>query len=187
MTQYSNQFSQTPEAGYLYLQNGVNNVLSCIHKTGETTALVAGQAVKIVDSYTAIPAVEAIDANTDGIFGFVVRNAKDADIPADARLEVARNGTTMFMTASAAIARGAKVQYAYTTTKVATADGATNVIGTALDKAGADGDVIRVQINIVTMALTDLTDVYVTSPSNTQVLKYDGATDNRWENAADAT
>jgi len=181
-----NQFAQTPEAGFLDLQTGLNNVLSVVHKAGEGTALTPGQAVKIVDSYTSIPAVEAIDANTDRIFGFAVRNMKDADFPAESRLEIARNGTVMFMTASAAIARGAKVQYALATTKVATATGATNVIGEALDKAAADGSVIRVLINVVDTALTDLTDVFISSPANTEVLKYDG-TDTRWENAADAT
>jgi hypothetical protein len=32
--------------------------------------------------------------------------------------------------------------------------------------------------------LTDLSDVFISSPSNNQVLRYDGVTDNRWENSA---
>lgn len=182
MTQFSNQFTQTPEEGYLDLQTGLNNVLAVVHRTGETTPLIPAQAVKIVDSFTPVPAVEALDAVTEVPFGFVVRNMKDAEYPADARLEIARNGSVMHMVASAAIARGAKLQYATATNKVATAVGVNPTIGIALDKAAADGNIIRVLIDIVNINLNDLTDVVIATPTNTQVLRYDG-TDARWENA----
>lgn len=141
-----NQFCQTPEAGYLDLQTGLNNVLTCIHLAGETTPLKAGQAVKLVDNYSAIPSVQA-SAITEVAFGVAVNNLKDADFPAEARLEVARVGTVMFMTASAAIARGANVQYDPSTNKVATKASTNGILGQALDKAGADNDIIRVIIN----------------------------------------
>lgn len=147
MVQSPNQFLQTPEKGYLDLQTGLNNVITCVHKAGETTPLVAGAAVKIVDSFTSIPAVEATDANTEIPFGFVVNNIKDANFPAESRLEVARAGTVMFMVASAAIARGANVQYALLTGKVATQASTNAIIGQALDKAAGDNSVIRVVIN----------------------------------------
>jgi hypothetical protein len=140
-----NQFAQTPEVGYLDLQTGLNNVLTCTHLADETTALVAGNTVKLADNYTAIPSVEA-SAITEVAFGVVVNNLKDVDFPAEARLEVARVGTVMFMAASAAIARGAEVQYNPTTNKVATQASTNATLGIALDKAGADNDVIRVII-----------------------------------------
>lgn len=142
-----NQFAQTPEVGYLDLQTGLNNVFSCVHKAGEATALIPGQAVKLVDSLTPIPAVEACDADTEIPWGFVVRNLKDADFPAGARLEVARAGTVMFMQAGAAIARGANVSYQVATTKVITQASTDTISGQALDKATADLQIIRVIIN----------------------------------------
>lgn len=141
-----NQFAQTPEAGYLDLQTGLNNVLTCIHLAGQTTALVAGQCVKLADNYTAIPSVQATTI-AEVAFGVVVNNLKDDSFPAGSRLEVARSGTVMFMTASAAIARGANVQYDPATNKVATKTSTNGIVGTALDKAGADNDIIRVIIN----------------------------------------
>lgn len=142
-----NQFSQTPEVGYLDLQTGLNNVYSAVHKAGEATALIPGQPVKLVDSLTPIPAVEACDADTEIPWGLVVRNLKDADFPANARLEVARAGTVMFLTAGAAIARGANVSYQVATGKVITQASTDTITGQALDKATADGQIIRVIIN----------------------------------------
>lgn len=141
-----NQFRQTPEAGYLDLQTGLNNVLTCIHLAGQTTPLVAGNTVKQADVFSAIPAVQAA-AIGEVAFGVVVNNLKDADFPAQARMEVARVGTVMFMTASAAIAAGADVQYNPATNKIATKTSTNGIVGQALDKAGADNDIIRVIIN----------------------------------------
>ena len=186
MTLNPNQFRQSTEPGYLDLQTGLNNVLSCVHKAGESVALVPGQAVKIVDSATPIPAVEATDADTEVPFGFVVRNLKDADFPANAALEVARTGTIMFMTAGAAIARGADVAYDLATNKVITRATTDAKCGVALDKAAADTSIIRVIIEPgpAPLTLDGLSDVTLTSPTDTQVLKYNGTI---WVNAADAT
>jgi len=186
MTTSPNQFRQSTDVGYLDLQTGLNNVLSCVHKNGESVALVPGQAVKIVDSATPIPAVEATDADTEIPFGFVVRNLKDEDVPADATLEVARVGTIMFMKAGAAIARGAAVAYDLATNKVITRATTDAQVGIALDKAAADNAIIRVIIEPAAAPLTldGLSDVTLTSPSNTEVLKFNGTI---WVNAADAT
>lgn len=141
-----NQFIQTPEVGYVDLNAGINNVLTCVHLAGQTTPLVAGQAVKLADNYTAIPSVQA-SAITEVAFGVVTVNVKDKDVPAEARVEIARTGTTVFMVASAAIARGADVQYNPATNKVATRATTGATLGQALDKAAADGDIIRVTVN----------------------------------------
>jgi predicted RecA/RadA family phage recombinase len=145
MTFSPNQFRQTTDVGYLDLQTGLNNVLTCVHLADEATPLVPGNTVKLADNFTAIPSVEA-SAITEVAFGVAVRNLKDADFPAEARLEIAREGTVMFMMASAAIARGAEVQYNPTTNKVATQASTNATLGVALDKAAADTDIIRVII-----------------------------------------
>lgn len=147
MVQNPNQFAQTPEVGQLDLQNGGNNVISCIHKVGETTPLVAGQAVKLVDSYTDIPSVEACDADTEIPWGFVVRNLKDPDFPAEARLEVARVGTVMFVNAGAAFARGANISYQVATGKFIAQASTDTISGQAFDKSGADNTIVRMIIN----------------------------------------
>lgn len=141
-----NQFAQTPEVGYLDLQTNGNNVVTCVHLAGQSTALVPGQAVKQADNYTDIPSVQA-STIAEVAYGVVVRNPKDANYAAGENLEVARVGTTMFMQASAAIARGANVQYDPATNKVATKTSTNGILGYAFDKAAADGDIIRVVIN----------------------------------------
>ena len=51
MAQNPNQFGMTAEKGQVDLSFATNNVLSCIVGAGQTPALVAGQAVSIVDNY----------------------------------------------------------------------------------------------------------------------------------------
>ena len=140
-----NQFIQTPSPGYLDLQTGLNNVISGIMNTGLTAVPVA-TAVKIVDNFNPIPAVTPFTANTDALWGFIAVNIKDASYSAGDRVEIARSGTVMQMTAGGAIARGAKVEYAFASNKVITSAGTNTVVGVAFDKAGADGDIIRVII-----------------------------------------
>lgn len=145
MTQALNQFAQTPEVGDLDLQHP-GNVFSCAVASTQATALVPGQAVKLADVAGGAPKVIGLAANTDKSFGFVVRNLKDAQFAAGATLEVCAGGAVMWMTAGAAISRGANLEVVYTTNKVITNAGTNPVIGQALDKASADGDIIRVLV-----------------------------------------
>jgi hypothetical protein len=146
MAQSPNQFRQTPEVGDLDLQSGINHVVSCVHLAGQSTPLVAGQAVKVADNYTAIPSVQATTI-AEVAFGVAVRSLKDANYAAEDILEVARVGCYMQMQASSAIARGADVQYDPATNKVATKTSTNAILGQAYDKAGANNDIIRVYIN----------------------------------------
>lgn len=141
----SNQFTQSPTVGDLDLQFP-GSVISVQVYASEASALVAGRAVKVVDSAGGVPKVTAIAANTDKVAGFIVRNLKDQDFPAGSRLELAQFGSVMYMTASGAISREGEVEYDYSTGKVGAAAGVNPVVGIAVDKAAADGDVIRVQI-----------------------------------------
>jgi len=146
MVQLQNQFIQTPEKGQLTLDPNWSS-LNVQVSTNEAATLVPGQAVLIEDAVgKQIPVVKAA-LTTDAIFGFVTFNVRTDEYVALDQVKVAKTNDIMLMEASAAIARGASLEYVVTGQKVATkATGTT--IGVALDKAAADGDLIRVLITI---------------------------------------
>jgi len=141
-----NQFELESVQGAVDLSQAVGNILTCQVDVDESATLVAGEAVSIVDSAGGIPKVEQMSADTVEPFGFIIRNLKDQNFPALARCEVAKVNTVVTMTAGAAIARGAKVEYDVSAIKVITSAGTNPICGEALDKAAADGDLIRVWI-----------------------------------------
>lgn len=146
MTQSPNQFSQTEIQGQLdFLLN--NNVIAGMVDTTQATALVAGQAVKIVNGPSKIPTFVALAANTDQTFGFVVRNLKNQSFGTLQAFEIALNDSVMYMTSDAEINRGAAVEVSYTDNTVITSAGINPVVGYALDQATASGQLIRVYIN----------------------------------------
>ena len=146
MTLNSNQFDIEAVQGQVDLQAVGGNVLTCQIDSAETATLVAGEAVSIVDNAGGVPKVEQLSADTVEPFGFILRNLKDSSFVADNRVEIGRVNTVVFMTAGAAIARGANVEYDVSEIKVITSAGINPICGFALDKAAADGDLIRVWI-----------------------------------------
>lgn len=111
--------------------------------------LVPGQGVKLVDSLGGIPKVVEVAADTDDVFGIINYDMKKNVYNDYDKVELSFfRGNVMFMTASEAIARGAKVMLVVASKKVATATEGKRVIGFALDKAAADGDLIRVLIDL---------------------------------------
>lgn len=142
-----NSFEQTAVQGQLDLQADGNS-LSAQVDTGETGTLVAGEAAKIVDNAGGVPKVEKLAADTDSTFGFVTRNVRDADYEAGDTLELARTGAIIYLTAGAAIARGADVEVDASAVKVIPAAGTNPVVGQAIDKASADGDLVRVELTL---------------------------------------
>lgn len=140
-----NSFKLTPEAGDLDLQFP-GGVISGRVKSDESVALVATQAVKIANTSGGAPEFTAVAGNGETAFGFVVRNLKDQSDAAGDRLEVASLGAVMWMTAGGAIGRGFPVEYVVSSKKVIASAGVNPVVGFALDKAAADGDIIRVMI-----------------------------------------
>jgi len=122
------------------------SVITCQIDAAEGATMVAGEAVLVTDNAGGVPKVEQLGADTDGTFGFIVRNMKDASFSAGDRCEVAMQGSVLYMTAGAAIARGAQVEYDVSAIKVITAAGTNPVVGWALDKATADGGLVRVFI-----------------------------------------
>jgi|AntAceMinimDraft_6_1070360.scaffolds.fasta_scaffold00196_16 hypothetical protein len=145
MAQSQNQFSQSVEKGIVDLRfSGIT--IPCQVASDEAAALVPGQLVKMVDVAGSVPRVTALAADTEIIFGAVAYNIKDVNFPLDKYLEIVSVGSVIYMEASAAIARGGLVMPVIAGQKVATATSGKSILGLALDKAAADGDIIRVLI-----------------------------------------
>lgn len=143
-TQNPNQFAQTNIKGKLDLMFNTG-VLSGKIADAETGTLLPGTALKLADVASKIPSfLEA--AATDEIFGFLIYNNKDQNFEAGQRCEVAFSESVMLMEAGAAIVPGAKVEIVATGNKVITYAGTNSKVGICLDKAAADGDLVRVLI-----------------------------------------
>ena len=111
--------------------------------------LVAGQAVTIVNSPGGIPKVIEATADTQDIFGFIVYNPKDPKYMRQDRCEIAfGKGSVVYMEANAAIARNAEVAVLIAGVKVITATATDRIVGRALDAATAQGQMIRVLIDL---------------------------------------
>lgn len=144
-----NQFDQALVAGFVDQKLSLGTY-SCQVDSSQTTALLPGQAVKIVDNAGGVPKVAACAANSDNVFGFIsATGMKDQSYAAGQAVEVAGAGNTVYLYATSAVARGAQVQLDYLSTAAVTAlvgsSGAAN-IGYAYDKAAAAGALIRVKI-----------------------------------------
>ena len=146
MAQTSNQFSMALNKGQLTLSQNWDT-LNCVISANEVATLVNGQAVLLVDEASVQLPVENVAAITNAIFGFIPYSTKTNEYVAGDSVKVAKNGDVMVMEASAAIARGADLEIVISGDKVATQSTGTT-IGTALDKAAADGDLIRVLITV---------------------------------------
>lgn len=139
-----NQREQSTVQGQLDLAYNYNVVSGVIALT-ETAVGAPGMAVKLADVAGPVMQFLLATADNDNVFGYITRNIKDAPVAAGDYIEVAASGSVMYMTAGAAIARGAKVESDVSAVKVITAS-SNPVFGIALDKAAADGDLIRVLI-----------------------------------------
>jgi len=120
--------------------------IPCQLYSGEAGTLVPGQAVKIYDIADGVIKVVAAAADTDNIFGCISYAQKDSGYVAGDACEVSvlGGGGYMWMTVSAAVARGAAVMAVISGSKVATATTNKRIIGIAIDKASTNGDLIRV-------------------------------------------
>ena len=146
MVQNANQFAITQQKGAVDLNGFGSNVINGEISKDEAATLTAGQAVKMEDSANGVPKFIALALVTDVPFGFITRNLKDSDFIANSRCEIALDNTVVVMEAGAAIARGAEVEVQLTGSKVITAVGVNPKSGFAIDKAAADGDLIRVLV-----------------------------------------
>ncbi len=146
MTLLQNQFAMSTEVGRKIAGSNVQSV-EFYSATG-TDTIAPGEAVCIASTTRGLVTKVAKGAAvaTDDFFGVVYSNVVKEAFAVGDKIEIARNGCEVFMTASAAITAGAKLQYDYSTGKVATVSGTNSVIGRALENATADGQVIRVYV-----------------------------------------
>ena len=140
MTIGMNEFKIAPEKGLLTLLPNVNT-----YNVKANEALIAGQAVKLVDVAGEVIVVEKADVNTDDIFGFVALSVEQSEYEAGQMLKASSDNCVMYMEASEAIAVGTELEVVIASDKIAVATAGT-VIGKALGKATADGDLIPVLI-----------------------------------------
>lgn len=149
MTLNSNQFALQNVKGEI-VKIGNQQTLPVVIASTETATITAAEAVKIVNTAGPSIPVENLAAATDDIFGFVPFLSRQNEHVANDRLEIATmgSGVIMIMEAGAAIARGASVEYQITDKKVITSAGTNNIVGHCLDVAAADGDLVRVILDV---------------------------------------
>lgn len=142
-----NQFAQAPIVGMVD-QKYAFNTKACQVDMAQTGSLLVGQAVKLVDSAGGLPKVVAVTANSDEVWGFINYSNKDQSFAAGAPLEVSQKGNVIYLVATGAIARGAQVTVDITYTGgVQSKNSGDKIVGFALDKATAQGQIIRVELS----------------------------------------
>lgn len=142
-----NQFNETPTRGMLDQRLNFNTIAVQI-ATAETSILYPGSPVKMQDSAGGVPKVVACSADSDEVLGFINFDIKSRSFVAGDAAQLSIKGNVMFLYATAAIARGAKValDLANNGVKPISGSGGEDVVGWAYDKAAAQGDLIRVYI-----------------------------------------
>lgn len=148
-----NQFSMASILGMLD-QRFNYNTMSCEVDASESGTLYAGTAVKMYDSAGGVPKVVKCSANSDVVMGFVNYSIKDQSFVAGQKLEISQNGNVMYLISTGAIARGAKVTLDLIYVGgVASANSGDQIVGWAMDKATAAGQLIRVKITSPTFTV----------------------------------
>lgn len=154
--QNMNQFGPTPMLGALDLIPTPDVVTAQILPASALTSMQQGDAVKLVAGASGAILVDKQTGPTDAVvFGVVPYNTRKNLYKAGDLVEVARRGSYMYMQASAAIARGARVAITASTTTtdpLVTTDATSGhfTVGTAIDVASALGDLIRIAIDPLT-------------------------------------
>ena len=143
----SNQFSVLPLKGTLTLFPNVN-VIDGQVDSSESGTIAAGDPLVIVDVAGAVIKFAKATDLSEKPFGVVPYSVKGNEYVAEDMVRVASDYCCMQMEASAAIAAGADVQLDPATGLVATHTGTNTVIGEALGKALAAGDLIPVMIKV---------------------------------------
>jgi len=146
-SQNPNQFAQTQLVGLVDMRVGPTNIVAAQVDASVTTAILPGQAVKLVTNTTGgIPKVAPISAKNDPVWGFCTFNIKDIQYVAGQNLEVAQWGSCIWCWATGAITQGAEVcvDPTYVGGVQATGNTAT-FVGQAFDGAASAG-LIRVML-----------------------------------------
>jgi len=129
-----------------HMQNTSATLLrNAIVKDGESD-FSAGAAVKLS---SVEGRVELIDAVTDIIYGIVPYTPKKDTFSAKDAVRIVKENAIIVMEASAAVAIGAQVEMVVSGMKVKTATATGTPVGIALQAAAADGDLIKVELEIL--------------------------------------
>jgi hypothetical protein len=149
----TNEFKQKNAIGTLDLTTNPNpSVLYCRYDYTNlaTATIIPGTGLILVDlaGNDAIgpPIVDTRTLDADAIEGVLIYDPKKATKDIGDVVAVAQFGAVVFMEASAAISRGAKVALVLATPGQVVTLTTEALLGKALDKAAAAGDIIRVQI-----------------------------------------
>ena len=146
MALLQNQFAMSTVVGTKV--SGTNVITVEAYDASAATAFVPGEAVKLYSTTNGlVPKVAKGSAATDLYFGVILTNIVKESWATTEKFEIALATTIVYMTASAAITAGAKVQYDYSTGKIATQTSTNTVIGVALDNASGDGVLVRVYLD----------------------------------------
>lgn len=143
-----NQFAQIPVLGQLDLETQ-GTVFTGATSVNQATALVAGQPVTVENSGGGVPKVLALSSAAVAANAVVVRNLKDGNFPASARVELAGDNTIIWLLSNAAINRWAPVEADVSTPgNVGPAAGINPSLGIAFDQATGSGQLIRVLLQL---------------------------------------
>lgn len=148
----TNLFKQAAVAGTLDLVTNPNpSVMSVRFDPGAGAAtLDVGEGCKLKDlgasDSVGPPIVGERVSDVDEIFGMRIFSTKEGESVAGDMTEIAFKGAVVFMTAKAAILRGAQCSLEFGVAGQIQAIGTKAIFGQTLDKAGSAGDLIRVLI-----------------------------------------
>ena len=139
-----NQFNVTPILGSVF-QGFAPNVKSVrINPSSSTSTFIAGQAMKLIASTAKEIVVDQISAG-ELPYGILLFNPKKGTYAKGEVVEIACDGTVMWLETSAAVNRGALVALDHTGPTVANATTG-NIVGIALENAAATGALIPVEL-----------------------------------------
>lgn len=144
-----NQFKQGRAVGDLDLNFfGGASTISCRYSPEGTGDLIAGEAVKLLDlgadDVVGPPIIDKRAGDTTAIYGVVIRSLKQSAFAPGAMVEIAIEGSVMFLRAGAELARGVKVSAVKATSGNIQAIGTKAYLGYTLDKAANTSDIVRV-------------------------------------------
>lgn len=152
MSLNQNQFTQVKIVGELDLRVAQNPSVFPFRIDPDSAGadIVPGTGVILADGGAndplGLPLVDERSADGDAISGVIIYSTKQSKYqPADP-VQVAGRGSVIVMEASAAISRGADVALVLASPGQVVTQTTETVLGTALDKASASGDLVRVLI-----------------------------------------
>lgn len=148
---YTNQFKQSNAVGTVDLNTNPNPFIMTVqYQKGGTGNLVPGEGVILDDlgasDYNGVPQIDKRALDADAIEGVFIYDPKRAVAEPGTRITIAKRGAVVFMEASAAILRGAKVALVLASPGQVATQTTEALFGKSLDKASTAGDMIRVEI-----------------------------------------